>query len=248
MSYNNSFASCYDVFMKDAAYLRRTEYIHDILKKNGIKSGILLDLACGTGNFSVNFSNLGYDVIGVDYSTDMLMNAKQNAVKYSKKEILFLYQDMTELDLFGTVDCCICCLDSLNHIPTKDGFEKAINNVSLFMNKGGIFIFDVNTLYKHKKILAERTFVYENENTFLTWQNSECKKGTVNFFLDIFSKKENEVYLRESEEFSETAYNLFYIKNVLKKSGFELINCYDDLTFRVPKPTSSRVYFVAKKV
>lgn len=248
MSYSDIFASVYDMFMEDADYRKRTAYIHGLLKKYNRNKGILLDLACGTGKFSVNFSNLGYDVIGVDISPDMLMKAKENAEQGSNREILFLCQDMTELDLYGTVDACICCMDSLNHISDFEGFRRTLNKVSLFMNKGGIFIFDVNTLYKHRHILAEESFVYENEDTFLVWQNSPCVKGTINIFLDFFSLEYNKKYSRFSEEFTETAYSLSTIKKELINAGFKVLHCYDDLSYSHPKFNSDRVYFVAQKV
>jgi len=246
MSYLDSFASVYDSFTDNVSYTKRTDYINSLLNKNKVSNGILLDLGCGTGSFSVEFSKLGYNVIGVDISPDMLLRARDNAEK-AQQDILFLCQDMTELDLYGTVDCAICCLDTLNHLEDYSALRRTIEKVALFMRPGGVFVFDLNTLYKHKKVLSGHNYVYENEDTYLVWQNSECSEGSINLFIDVFTKDSNGAYKKQSEQFSETAFPLRLIRKTLKEAGFDKIKCYDDMTMKHRLPNSERVYFSAVK-
>ena len=228
------FSEFYDELMYDADYDKMAEYSDSVFKANGAEKGILLDLGCGTGNMSLRMNNIGYDVIGVDISTGMLSRALS---KSAGRNILYLNQDMEKLDLYGTVDCCICYLDSLNHLNSIGGVKKAIENVALFMNPGGIFIFDVNTVYKHRNILADNTFVKESENTFCVWQNSLNADDSVNVTLDS----------RYCEDFTERAYPQDDIEIICKNCGFETIGIYDGYSFEKIKENTQRAVFVMKR-
>lgn len=246
-SYFDAFARVYDEFTQNAEYDKRADYICKLLGKAGVNSGILLDLACGTGTLSVRFAEKGFDVIGVDFSEDMLIAAREKLAE-AGKNALMLCQDMRELDLYGTVNACVCSLDSLNHLTEQEDVQTVFNKVSLFIEPGGVFIFDVNTLYKHRTVLADNAFVYENENSFLVWQNELCEdNATVNIYIDIFTEEPPGSYLRDSEEFSEKAYAEEEIRSMLEKAGFCDITVYGDMTFSVPTATEERIYFSARK-
>ena len=242
MSYE-SFARFYDSLMEDAEYDKRSEYYRKILTDNGIKSGILADLGCGTGSMSIRMSEYGYEVIGIDPGIGMLMQARQ---KTAGTDILLLNQPMEELDLYGTIDCAISTLDCINHLSGRENVKKAFEKVSLFMNPGGIFAFDVNTIYKHRNELSDNCFVMETDDVFCTWQNSLNDDDSVDITLDFF-EEEDGVYYRESESFTERAYELDDISDMLEKSGFEIINIYEDMTFSPVNEKSSKAVFVAKK-
>ena len=247
MAYFEAFASVYDVFTEGVDYKTRADYILSLLKKNGIKDGTLLDLACGTVSLTVEFCENGFEVIAVDLSEDMLLLAREKLAPFGDKALI-LCQDMCELDLFGTVNAAVCSLDSINHLLKPCDVKAAFASVSLFMEKGGVFVFDVNTLYKHRDILADNTFVYESEDAFLVWQNSLQENGrSVDIMLDIFTENENGLYERESEDFTETAYSEEEITAALIQAGFTDIEILDDLSFDKPSEISQRIYFTAKK-
>ena len=145
----------------------------------------------------------GYDMIGIDSSPMMLTQAQEKKYEY-ELPMLFLCQDMTDLDLFGTIDAAVCTLDSLNHLETADDIRKTIAKVGLFMNHGGIFIFDVNTIYKHREILGNNTFVYDCDDVYCVWQNQLSEDDSVEISLDIFEYDDG-AYFRESESFREIA-------------------------------------------
>lgn len=245
MSYN-FFADYYDEFTENVDYKARAEYFAEIFKKNGIDSGILLDLACGTGELSFELEKLGFDVIGTDLSTEMLSKALAKKIE-KNSSAAFLNQDMTELDLYGTIKAAVCTLDSINHLDSIEKVKKAFSKVSLFTESGGVFIFDVNTEYKHTEVLADNAFVYESDDCFLCWQNELCEDKSVNIYLDFFVP-EGEIYRRESEYIKEYYYSDEALADALKHAGFELEEVYDDLSFSAPSAKSERKIFVCKKV
>lgn len=245
MSYS-SLALVYDEFTINAQYEERAKYFTDILSQNNIKSGVLLDLACGTGTLSFLLEKAGFSVIGADISEEML------SVAYDKKsklcsDVLFIKQDMRELELYSDVKACICSLDSINHLPSLEDVKKAFTSLSRFVESGGIFIFDVNTEYKHTRILADNCFVYENDECFLSWQNELCADNSVEICLDLFTRQ-NGLYRRESEVFKEYLYSDDELKKALEEADFEILDIYDDLSFDKPIDFSQRKVFVCRKV
>lgn len=246
MSRYCSFAEYYDSLTSNVDYRKTAEYVSDILNENGINKGILLDLACGTGTMSLIMAQKGYDVIGVDNSPEMLGEAREKALE-AGEDILFLCQDMCSIDLYGTVDCTVCLLDSLNHLESKEELLEAFKRVSLFTVPGGLFVFDVNTEYKHKYVLGDNTFVYDNDDVYCVWQNEyDDESKTVEIFLDFF-QEENGLYRRSSEYFAERAFSDSDIKNLLSEAGFTDIKAYGELRKTAPSDTEERVFYVARK-
>ena len=185
-------------------------------------------------------------MIGADASSDMLMVAQEK--KFEKNlDILYLCQRAEELDLFGTVQGAVCTLDSINHITDEETVIEAFRKISLFMEKNGIFIFDLNTEYKHREVLGNNTFVYDLDDVYCVWQNEydEDEKVT-HIFLDIFSEEEG-LYERFSEEFDERAYSHEKVLEWLRKSDFELVDFFEEFTTEKPKDNTERTVYIARK-
>ena len=249
MAYDFGFAKIYDKFTDESDAQLRVDYLKAALRRFGVGSGIVLDLACGTGRMSEALIKSGYDVISTDIAPEMLSEAVQRLRPYGARALV-LQQDMRELDLFGTINACICCMDSINHLLTENDVQCVFDRVSLFTEPGGVFIFDVNTVYKHRCVLANNTFVYEDETDFLVWQNEyDPQNNTVMMLLDIFSAADNgeDTYTRQSDEIRERAYELSCIKKMLQSAGFSEIYCFGDLSFSEPPENAERVYFAAVK-
>lgn len=246
MSRYGAFAEYYDSLTSNVSYDETAKYVADILNENGIKKGILLDLACGTGTMSVQMAKRGYEVIGIDNSPEMLSEAREKACE-AREDILFLCQDMCDIDLYGTVECTICLLDSLNHLESEEELLAAFKGVSLFTVPGGLFIFDVNTQYKHKYVLGNNTFVYDNDDVYCVWQNEyDDESKTVEIFLDFF-EEENGLYRRSSEYFTECAFSDETIRRLLKEAGFSDVKAYGELSGHAPSETEERIFYVARK-
>lgn len=247
MNSYHRFAFYYDMLTKNIDYEKHSDYYDSIISEFYGKKGILLDLACGTGSLSEAMAKKGYDVIGVDLSYEMLSVAMDKKVD-SGLPIQYLCQDMCKLDMYGTVDVTICALDSLNHLPDIKSLELAIKRVSLFSEPGGLFIFDVNTVYKHKCVLGNNIYIYDTDSVYCIWQNTFTEKDNrVDIDLDFFEKEDN-CYYRYDESFSEIAYDLDVIVKICENSGLEIIAVYDYLTRNPVNEKSEKATFVTRKV
>ncbi len=246
MANYDDFSVCYDRFTEDVDYSARTIRLLELFEKYDRKPTLMLDLACGTGNFSFELAKKGIEVIGVDCSEGMLAAALLKGEQGSQNP-LFLNQSAEELELFGTVDGAICALDSLNHITDYNDFCKAIQRVSLFLEKDRLFIFDLNTEYKHKEVLGDNTFVREDDEAFCIWQNEYQGDGVVDIYLDFFVSLPNGQYERLCESFSEKAYSKNEIENALKKAGLELVDIFDDLSNEKPNDFTERITYIVRK-
>ncbi|MDE5855384.1 MAG: class I SAM-dependent methyltransferase [Ruminococcus sp.] len=241
------FAYHYDSLTANIDYRKRAKYFDKIINKFKRTDGnVLLDLACGTGSISEQMALLGYDVIGVDNSEEMLGIALDKKFN-SGLNIQYLCQDMRKLDMFGSMDITICALDSINHLANISDVKKVFENIALFSEPDALFIFDINTLYKHRNILANNTFTYETENVFCIWENTLIPEtDEVKMNLEFFELEDNGLYSRTSDCFSEKAYSEEQIENLLINTGFEIIGKYGDDTLFPPEPDCQRIVYVAR--
>lgn len=248
MSYD-VFSSVYDILTDNVDYKQITDRICSLLSQNGINGGLLLDLGCGTGTLSFMLEEKGYELIGVDPSEDMLMVANEKKYELGSPAV-FLCQSGESLDLYGTIDCAVSSLDTINHIESLEKIEETFKRVSLFMNMDGIFIFDMNTPYKHKKILGNNVFFYDMDEVYCIWHNTyDDKKSKTDIELDFFIKNEDDDnYQRYNESFSEYSYEPDDIIKTLEKCGFEIINTYDDYSDKQVNENTERITIVAKKI
>ena len=240
----HEFSRFYDNLTFNVDYVKRADHIQSVLSLYAHESGLTLDLACGTGTLTTELKKRGVDIFGVDGSMEMLSEAMDKAYDEGLS-ILYLCQDMENLDLYGTIDTCVCTLDSLNHITDKAKLQRVFDRVALFMNPGGMFVFDVNTVYKHRSILGNNTFVYDTDEVYCVWQNSLEENNIVSIDLDIF-EREGESYTRFSESFKERAYEIDELIDMLRKAGFETLGVFSDMTLEPLKDDSDRAVFAAR--
>lgn len=242
MSSYVTLAQYYDSLTENADYKVRSDYISNFFSQYGQGELTLLDLACGTGNISQYMAKKGYDIIGIDLSDDMLVQANSKGIENA----VFVKGDIKDFQLPYKVNYCISSLDSINHLADIDEVISCFKCVYSSMNENGIFVFDVNTLYKNEFVLGNNTFVYDEDDYFLCWDNEYIGDGTVNIFLDFFIDNGTS-YDRFSENFKEKAYDIAEIREALKTVGFDIIGIYDELTEQEPKDDSERLYFVCKR-
>lgn len=241
MASYNIFAEFYDDLTQNVEYEKIAKYVSSFFKKYYPSGKTVLDLACGTGTLSKLLNEVGYYIIGIDLSDDMLCIASSKSVDNAS----FIKGDISSFALPQKVDYCVCSLDSINHLKSIEQVGECFNCVYNSLVDGGIFVFDVNTVYKHKNVLNDNTFVFDEENFFLSWDNEYLGENTVRILLDFFVF--NGVnYDRFSEEFCEKAYEISELENKLNK--FKILGVYDELTLTEPKNDSERIYFVCKKV
>ncbi|MDR2687647.1 MAG: class I SAM-dependent methyltransferase [Oscillospiraceae bacterium] len=242
-------AHFYDIFTKNMDYKKRTEVLCALLCHAGVKpGGTILDLACGTGTYTCALQRRGYDMVGVDASPDMLQIAREKAQALNLTMPLLLCQRMEDLDLYGTAQAAICLTDSLNHLARPAQARNFFRRLALFLEPGAPFVFDVNTPYKHERVLADNTFVYEDEGAFCAWQNHwDAQARTTQIDLDIFMEGGNGFYTRAQERFAERAYAPEELTRWLGEAGFAVEHIYEELTEQPPPDTAERIFFVCRR-
>ncbi len=240
----NDFAYIYDKLINDVDYKEWADYYFKIFQRYGLSPKLGLDLGCGTGNLTVELSKRGIEMTGVDLSEDMLMVARE---KSDGLDILYLNQDMTEFELYGTVDFIVSSLDCINYITDKRDLLKVMKLANNYLEPGGLFIFDINTCHKLENVIGDNTFILEDDDCFCSWQNEyDKKRGLSDFYLTFFMKN-GESYTRFDEHHTERAYEIEEIKALIKSSGMRLLKVYHNLSFENPKKNSERVFFVAQE-
>lgn len=242
----SDFAMLYDQLMVDMDYAAWADYIEEIFKTNQAKPSLILDLGCGTGSFCIEMAKRDYDLIGLDLSFEMLSLARQKSLE-AGLDILFINQDMTRFELYGTVDVVVCLLDSLNYVRNKRDAARMFKLVNNYLNPGGLFIFDINSPYKFENVLASNVFYEIGDNISYIWKNKyDGKKKLCEFDLTFFAR-EGELYRRYDEIHTERAYSVCELEEMARNSGLELLNVYDALSFTPPQEKSERLFFVCKK-
>ena len=241
-----SFAAFYDALTEDVDYAAWADYLLAAFTRHGGCADTVLDLCCGSGSLSLELAQRGCDVIGVDGSADMLAVAREKAAE-EERDILFLCQDIRQLDLYGTVDGAVCMLDSLSHILHTEDLREIFRRLGLFIAPDGLLVFDVNTPYKHAHILGDNAFVYEQDEFVCTWRNRYLPAThEVEMNLDFFLEEEDGTYTRHTDTVRERAYSLQTWKNLLTEAGFDLLDVYDERQFTAPGEDAQRWVLVAR--
>lgn len=241
-----NFAYFYDKLMKDVDYPKWADYIEKIFAKYKIRPSLMLDLGCGTGSMCVEMAGRGYEMIGTDISEDMLSCAREKlAVK--GLDVLLLNQDMVSFELYGTVDAIISLVDSVNYITDKRDLKRMFKLVNNYLNPGGLFIFDINSVYKFENILADNVFYSVEDEICYIWQNSFDRKTVLCEFDLTFFVQHNAMYQRFDEIHHERAYTSEEIRQAVEASGLEFCAEYGAFSLKPPAGDCERIFFVCRK-
>lgn len=242
-----SFASVYDTFMDNIPYEEWAEYLSGLLAEYEVTDGIVLDLGCGTGTLTELMAARGFDMIGVDYSEEMLEIAMEKRAE-SGRDILYLLQDMREFELYGTVRAVISICDSLNYITEEEELEEVFRLVNNYLDPEGVFIFDFNTVYKYREILGDQTIAESREDCSFIWDNYYYEEEQINEYeLSLFLQEEGNLYRKYVETHYQKGYELETIKSLLEKSDMKFVTAYDAFTRNPPTKESERVYVIARE-
>lgn len=236
-------AAFYDRLMT-VDYDEKAQYWLALFERYGSRPSSLLDLACGSGNLTVPLARRGVEMIGVDLSADMLTIAREKL-----PDTVFLQQDMRALALDGEVDGAVCALDSINHLCRTADVKAVFDGVYATLQKGGLFVFDVNTPYKHREVLGDNPFVFEEQGLTCVWQNRLFERTLeVDMWLDFFVEGDDGRYDRLVDHVRERAYSERTLRRLLTEAGFDVMAVLDEETDAAPTDTTERWVLVAKKV
>jgi ubiquinone/menaquinone biosynthesis C-methylase UbiE len=247
MSYEN-FAYFYDQLMRDVPYEKWVDLINLKKEKWNVKGKKLLDLACGTGELSVRFAEAGYEVTGIDLSSDMLSIAQTKAEEKGC-HIHFYQQNMAELELTGQYDVIGIFCDSLNYLPTEEGVKQTFQRVHHYLQKGGLFIFDVHSVYKMTDVFIDHTYTYDDDEICYIWN---CFPGeeihSVEHELTFFVQDASGKYDRYDENHFQRTFSVETYTKWLTEAGFECLEVLGDFAdSSINEGQWERIFFIAGK-
>lgn len=238
------FSKLYDILMDDVPYEKWVENIESIWDNYKLNPELVLDLCCGSGNITAILDQKGYDMIGVDLSVDMLMQARNKL-----PETLLLNQDMTSFELYGLVDSILCLCDSMNYLLEEEDLLKTFKCCSKYLVDDGLLIFDMNTKYKFQHQLGSNTFAEQFEDFSYIWENCfDESKNIHEYHTTFFIKTAGNKYEKFEEFHYEKFYNINVVQDLIQKSGLKLEGVFDESLYQKPNNESQRIYFVCRKV
>jgi len=268
------FAKVYDELMDETPYHEWAAYISQLISGYGIslpygenkkdkdadelsedeklsqERNLVVELGCGTGRFTEEMARLGYDMVGIDNSSDMLGIARKK-LEESGLDIMYLEQDMTELDLFCTAGCVVSVCDSINYLIEDEQILKTFELVNNYLYPGGLFVFDFNTLHKYRDVIGDVTIAENRDDCSFIWENYFDDDSHINEYdLTVFIKeggKESSVFRRSMETHLQRGYTLDEMKSFIKASGMEFITAIDADTHDEPSDESERIYVLARE-
>ena len=245
MNAYTGFAGVYDRFMEDVPYEQWRDIIVKELKNALIQDGLLLDLGCGTGTLTRMLADEGYDMIGVARSEEMLMEARE---KTDGTDIHYLCQDMRAFELYGTVRAVVSTCDTMNYLLTRSDFIQTVRLVNNYLDPGGLFIFDLNTLYKFREVMGNTTIAESGEDASFIWDNFfDEETGRNEYDLTLFIRREDGLFERQIEVHEEQGYTTEEVMGFLAAGGMEFVRVFDADTGGEPTDTSEKIFFVARE-
>ena len=253
--------------MDNVPYDEWASRIIELFRVNGVPEGaIVADLGCGTGAMSRKLSDAGYDVIGIDSSEEMLMTAQDNEYErlyggmdaaFSEEEtelsedtrrITYLCQDIRSFELYGTVAAVVSVCDTMNYLLTDSDLVKTFKLVNNYLERDGVFVFDMKTPHYYEKVLGNRVRVEDYEDFTLLWDNAYDPKTRMNeYSLTMFVKENDDRYVRNDEEHCQRAYTLAEIRRLIEESGMVFVAAYDAYTELPATEESERFVIVARE-
>ncbi len=254
------FAYVYDEFMDETPYEEWCERIDTLIKRYGVskpernakdvldsEKNLVVDLGCGTGTLTELLYEKGYDMIGVDYSQSMLGIAMEKKQE-SDAEILYLCQDMRELELYSTVGTVVSVCDSVNYILEEAELLEVFKLVNNYLYPGGIFIFDFNTDYKYREVIGDTTIAENRDNCSFIWENYYDEEECINQYdVTVFVQEEEELFRRFTETHLQKGYTAGTIRQLLEQAGLELVEMQDADTDGCVTEESERILVVARE-
>ena len=243
----NAFAGIYDRLMANVDYRVWADCFIGLLHDRGMQSGEVCDLACGTGAMTLAMAKKGYRMLGVDRSEEMLIVAQQKAMDMGEARIPFVCQDMRELTLAHPVDALVCANDGINYINDPGQVQKTFIRIYTCLKPGGVFVFDVSTVYKLSRILGNRVMVHTQGDINYIWENT-WDPGARLCRMDLtFFVKEGELWRRFCESHLQRGYEREELTRWLWEAGFQNVRAGAAFSLEEPTGKEERLIFSAEK-
>lgn len=241
--------TCAEITDSETGENENGEIKSDLMENLRQERNTILDLGCGTGTMTELLAGEGYDMIGVDSSAEMLRIAMEKR-QQSGLDILYLCQDMRELELYGTVGAVISVCDCINYLLEEEDILQTFLLVNNYLYPGGLFIFDFNTDYKYREIIGDRTIAENREECSFIWENYYYEDEKINEYdVTVFVKEndEEEIFRRFQETHYQKGYEFEQMKRLVERAGLVFVEAVDADTHEKVTKESQRIYIVARK-
>ena len=246
MSSYDALAASYDALTVDVEYRRRADYLTRQFHRSALPVETVLDLACGTGTMACLLAERGYRMIAVDGSEEMLTQAAWKAAALEQPP-MFLHQSMPRLHLGMEVDAAISTLDALNYLTRTADLRETLRRVYRWLRPGGLFLFDVNTPYKLRRMDGQ-VYLDETEDSYCVWRTFYAPGRKIcTYQVDLFRLNANGSWDRAFEEHRERAWGREELETYLTEAGFGAVTVTGDLTSRPPAAEEDRWIFRCQK-
>ncbi len=254
------FAAVYDRFMDATPYEEWCRIVTELIEKYGVsrperdsenaleaERNLVVDLGCGTGTLTELLYQKGYDMIGVDNAPSML-NIAMDKKEVSGSQILYLLQDMRELELYSTVGTVVSVCDCVNYILEEEELLEVFSLVNNYLYPGGVFIFDFNTDYKYREVIGDTTIAENREDCSFIWDNFYDPEEEINEYdVTVFVREEGELYRKFSETHFQRGYTPEQMERLLTRAGLLVVKMFDVDTQAAVTETSERICVVARE-
>ena len=214
-------------------------FIVKCINKYNKSASSLLDLGCGTGTNLV-YLEKHYDVEGIDLSVEMIRIAKKKL-----PGVKFIKDDITRFDTKKTYDCIICLYDTINHVLSFAGWKSLFKKVNAHLNRGGLFIFDINTLEKMNYMAEYGSFVHRFDKNYLVMDVIKKSPSKFDWDAKIFEHVKGDNYKLYRELIPEVTFETEKIVVEVEKH-FELLKQVNDMGFD-SGDFPQRIYFICRK-
>ncbi len=207
---------------------------------------LVLDLGCGTGTLTRLLRRKGYDMIGVDNSPEMLGIAMEKSEESGG--ILYLLQDMRELELYSTVGTVLSVCDCLNYLLEEEDLLRVFRLVNNYLYPGGLFLFDFNTVYKYSQVIGDTVIAENREDCSFIWENYYHHREEINEYdLTVFVQEDGERFRRFTENHLQRGYTPDTMRSLVEQAGMRVIRLLDADTLGEVTERSERVYMLARE-
>ena len=233
-------AKWFEYLNDDCGYEGWSQYLIDKLSR--FSCGFGFDVGCGGGWFTRAFQKHGYQMTGMDISSEMLDFAQETAFKEGIRSE-YILGDITKTKLPARFDFVTAINDCVNYIP-KNKLCNAFKNVRGALKKGGVFLFDISSMRKFREKIANTVSADDrDEITYLSFNREE--EDGVTMDVTLFVKRADGAFERLDETHRQYSYTEEEISSALENGGFEILEIEGHLGEDTVK--SDRLTFFARK-
>lgn len=240
-----SLASIYDYVMRHVDYDSWAVFIRDIFTRFEHRPQTMIDLACGTGNVSMELCTLGLPLVaGADLSEAMLRVAREKAI-LGNRQIDFQQRDLRQLAPLGPFDAAICMYDSFNYLLTLDDIRLALDQVHSILHPEALFVFDVCTEQNSLRYFRDAKdrelgpgFSFARHSYYEAEERLQMNHFTIHF------EGQDEPF---EEHHIQRIHPVADLLDLLEATSWELLGAFDGFTFKRGTERSDRIHFVLRR-